>query len=505
MAPTLGASRAHLTFRIRVSLLASLTACAAPAPAPIEPDALAADVVARGATAEHVALALELADLRALPFERPRVEGEPDYDQGDFWYASALAFNGALVDARRQFGAASARARSAGAPDAAVLEVEHLGTGSDRETFAALTFDLLGLLDAGRSKAAHELARAEARAAFSDVESAAWAARFAVDRARTELGHSLAQVDELTRLLATAEASRVRAEHLFAHGRVSDGELARLRAKVFEVEHDLHEQWVHVALHRRELADAAGLPPSAPALDAPTRSTLDLLLARAVLPPLPSARELLERSPPVRRARLEYALAEALLRDEVARTRPGLRLGPALELTVDDSLLGGMLVLDLPHARALSARVGAALEVREGAREALEETLRAELARIEEQRARFDEAIAALAEHVVPRAVESEREWRAARARFDVDPLRAEEVGMALRDRAMALGSLWEVRHEAVLAWLDLEEAIGPAGPQPTDGASTGAGDGGPAAARPATPATERLPDAEPRSRGVRR
>jgi outer membrane protein TolC len=158
-----------------------------------------------------------------------------------------------------------------------------------------------------------------------------------------------------------------------------------------------------------------------------------------------------------------------VLRDEVARTRPGLRLGPALQVAPDDTLPGGMLVLDLPHARALSGRVEAAREARERAREALEETLRASLARVEQARAAYAAGREALVEHALPRAVDTERVWRAARARFEADPMAAESVGMALRDRAMALLDLFDVRHDLVLAWLDLQEVIGPA-PRPLPG-----------------------------------
>jgi outer membrane protein TolC len=447
-----------------------LGACRARSPRPLDLERVASDVAARGATPEQVAAALELCDLRALPFERPRVEAEPDFDRGTFWHASALAYNGALRSARRRWAEHSALARSAGAPSAAELELEQTGFESDQaETWIALTFDVLGLLDAGRSAAARELARAGARAAWADVESAAWDARLAVERARTELGDALAKVELLGELYASARAGLKRAELLFQRGRLSAGELARLRGMAAEVAHELHQLEVHVLWHRRALADAAGLAPDAPALDAPTGATLDDLFRSAELPQLSDARELLERSPPLRRARLEYALAEAALREEVARTRPGLRLGPAVEIGPDDTLSGGLLVLDLPHALALSGRVAAALEARERAREELEELLRAALARIEQARGEYLAARAALGAHAWPRAEHTDQAWQAARARFAVEPAAAEEFGMALRDRAMALQDLVDVRHEAVLAWLDLLEVLGP-GPRPLPG-----------------------------------
>jgi outer membrane protein TolC len=356
-------------------------------------------------------------------------------------------------------------------PAAAELEVEVAGaTAEDRETWIALTFDVLGLLDAGRAAASRELSRAEARAAWSDIERAAWSARTAVERARTELGDSLAKINLLTDLLASSSASVARAELLFERGRVSESEIARLRGMVAEVGHELHLQRVAVAEHRRALADAAGLPPSATALEAPTSETFENLFRGAELRPVPTARELLDRNPDLRRARLEYAVTEALLRDEVARTRPGLRLGPAWQITPDDSLPGGMLVLDLPHARALSGRVEAARQMRERAREELEEQLRASLARIEQARTEYEAAREALATHAASRELETNTVWRAACARFAIDPLAVEGVGMALRDRASALLDLFDVRRELVLAWLEMEAELGPE-PRPLPGA----------------------------------
>jgi len=444
------------------SLLALLGACAGPEPRPLDLAQLAGDVTARGATNAQVAHALELADLRALPFERPAWTGEPDYDRGAFWQASALAFNGELRAARRRWAEASARARSGGAPEASELEVEQTGFDSgERDTWLAFTFDVLGLLDAGRADAARELAESEARAAWSEVEGAAWDARLAVERARAELGDTLAKIAALSELLASAEDSLARAELLFERGRLSVAERARLQGLVAEVGHALHQELARSAEDRRALADAAGLPPGAPALLRPTPATLADLLDAAQLQATPSAHELLERNPRLRRARLEYAVAEAVLRDEVAETRPGLRIGPALKFTPDDVLPGGVLVLDLPHG--LSGRVEAARQARERAREELEEALRASLTRQSAAHERYRAARAALADHAVPRERDTELVWRAARARFAVEPGAAEELGMALRDRAMALADLFDVRGQLVAAWLDLDEVVGPA------------------------------------------
>jgi outer membrane protein TolC len=463
-----GASRVHVL--CGVSLFLSLEGCAAPAARPLDLDRTAADVVTRSATPEQVAQALDLADWQALPFERPRIEEEPDYDGGGFWHATALAFNGELRSAQRRWAEATALARSGGAPEAAEIELEQTGFDSaDRQTWLAVTFDILGFLDAGRAAAARELARAEARVAWADVENVAWSTSIAVDRARAELGDSLSKVDVLTDLLDSSKASVARAELLFERGRLSESEIARLRGMVAEVDHQLHEQRVSAGRSRRALADAAGLPPNAPALDTPTRETLENMILAADMASLPEAHELLQRSPPLRRARLEYAVAEAVLRDEVARTRPGLRLGPALQFTPDETLPGGVLVLDLPHARALSGRVEAARQARERARENLEELLRASLARVEAARTQYESARGALAQHATARDADTNRVWLAARARFEVDPMAADELGMALRDRAMALLDLSEVKNEMVLAWLDIEEATGPA-PRPLPG-----------------------------------
>jgi len=446
------------------SLPLALPACSTYEPRPLDLDRVSSGVAVRGATPEQVADALRLADVSALPFEPPSLEAGPiAYDGDAFWLASALAFNGEVRSARRRWAEASARARSGGAPEAAELEIEQTDFDADsRDTWIALTFDVLGILDAGRAEAARELSEAEARTALAEVERATWSARIAVDRARAGLGGALATVEELASLLDSAQSSVRRAELLFERGRLSEGELARLRGMVGEVSHQLHARHLVLARERRALADASGLPPTTLALDFLTRESLEELFARAELPRLPSGRELLERNPALRRMRLEYAVAEALLRDEVARTRPGLRLGPALEITPDDVLPGGVLALELPHAFALSGRVEAAREARERVREELEEELRAGLARIEQARAGHETARRALEDHALSRELGSSAAWRAAVARFDVDPAAAEEVGMALRDRAMALLDLAAVREEVVATWLDLEQEIGP-------------------------------------------
>ena len=443
---------------------AALAACSSYEPRPLDLDRLSTDVAVRGATVEQVSDALGLADLRALPFERPQLEAGPvDYDRDTFWLASALAFNGELRSARRRWAEASARARSGGAPDSAELEVEQTDfDASSRETWIALTFDVLGILDAGRAEAARNLSEAEARTALADLERAAWSARIAVDRARTGIGGALAMIEQLTDLLDSSMPSVRRAELLFERGRLSEGDLSRLREMVGEVSHQLHEQYRDLAMQRRALADASGLPPTTPSLDLLTPETLEELFAHAELPRLPSGRELLERNPALRRMRLEYGVAEAMLRDEVARTRPGLRVGPALDITSDDVLPGGVLVLDLPHPLALSGRVEAARQARERVREETEEEMRASLARIEQARMEYETARSGLEQHALPRATASNAALRAAVARFQVDPSRAEEIGMALRDRAMALLDLSEVREEVVRAWLDLEQEIGP-------------------------------------------
>ena len=450
--------------------LVALGACAGPDPRPLELDRLAREVAARGDLLGRGAAALELADLRALPFERPVLEEAPAYDRGAFWQACALAFNGELRSARRRWAEAGGRARAGGAAAATELEIEQTGfEAGERETWMALTFDVLGLFDAGRSAAARDLAQAEARTAWADVEGAAWAARIAVDRARAELGAALEQGELLAELLASSSPSAARAELLFERGRLTEGDRARLFGMVHEVQGELGRAQLDVLEHRRALADAAGLPPGAPALDGPTRATLDDLLQAAEPPSLPEARELLDRSPELRRARLEYAVAEAVLRDEVAETRLGLRLGPALQVGPDDTLPGGVLAIDFPRAHALSGRVAAAHEARERMREELEEALRASLARIDASQGELAAMQRELAEHALPRAAETDVAWRAASARFAVDPLAADALGTALRDRAMALLALSGMRRDVVLAWLDLQAVIGPA-PRPLPG-----------------------------------
>lgn len=457
----------------RAALLCTLLSggCAAPPPRPLELEALAGRVVARDATVEQAARALELVDLRALGLEPPSVDpgASADPDDPAPWRAVALAYNVQVTTALRRLEAARARGRAAGAPDPALLQATHVVEGGDRMTGVMLAFDVLGLLDAGRAAAARELAGAEARAAFADLEAAVWATGFEVERARARLAAALALEEDLQELVRSSGGVLARAELLAARDRVGQGTFAAFLAAFNDVEHRLHLATVAAVEARRALAAVTGLPPDAPALAALTRGTIEAQLAGEPLERSPAprpaderARRLLEQSPRLRRARLEYAVAEARLADEVARTRPGVRLGPALELRPDDLMLGGALMLDLPHARALSGRVDAALALRELARDELEEALRDELARAAEADARLAAAREALLYHVRPQVAATERAWTAAGAAFAADPGRLEGAGGALRDRAGALGALWLTSEQLVAARLDGEEARGP-------------------------------------------
>ena len=156
-------------------------------------------------------------------------------------------------------------------------------------------------------------------------QRATWDTRIAVDRARTELASRFASIAALTDLPAswTRAASRGPSS-LHDHWRLSEGDIARLRM-VAEVHHPpCTSRRCTLALHRRELADAAGLPPSAPALDAPTRETPERTspaspgCAAAASTPASCSKG---QSGAPRAARLQYGVAEAVLRDEVARTR----------------------------------------------------------------------------------------------------------------------------------------------------------------------------------------
>jgi outer membrane protein TolC len=468
-----GAARAHPTFNVRrfgarafgPSILLSLAACLAPQAQPLDIAAASAAVRARGTDAELLRQELERIAWRSPNLPRPRLEPAsqaPDLDAPDYWQACAVLWNGEVRAARLRLAASLAALESAGAPQGSELNAEVFSEAGDSAGQMSWTFDVLGWLGSGRSRAARALASSEVRAASVELEQALWAARFRVERARARASDAWTQIKYLRQHLGSAQPALARGQALFEQGRLSEGGRAVLRMAHWAEEHALHLREQALAAATAELADACGLEIENPALAAVSETTLDRQLQSARPVELPGLETLAERVPQVRRARLEHAVAEARLRAAAAETWPELRLGPALEFGPGDTLVGGMLSLPLPHARRLRGAVEAAVEQRAAARAAFEESLRAARARAAEAQRRLQLAREALEQHVQPRETESAVAWRSAQAAFETDPTMAKDAAAMFLERGMALSDLFDTRLELALASLDFQEACGP-------------------------------------------
>jgi outer membrane protein, heavy metal efflux system len=449
--------------RISVSVACVLSACSAPAERPLEPRELTAAVELRRDTPEQLANALALAGLAPLSVEPPTSADLADPTRPAFWHAAAWAWSPEARAARRTLAAARARARSAGAPGPIEGEVEIEDGGDlDAMTRASLSFDVVGLLGLGPSAAARALADAETRAAQGELERAVWRTRFEVDAARSKLAASRAALETLRALASEAQDSRVRIEILARNGRLEAAALASAELSERGLAQRISALELEESRAAEQLAVLAGLPPHAEALDAPSPLTLDEVGSRPA-PQEPEPIELLERLPELRVSLLEYALAEARLREAAAQRWPELRLGPHLLWEDGDFLLGLLASAGIPWPGSLDGEIAAASEEREAARERTEDALLAAQAALQGARERAAVARRLLERDASSSAEQSARMWTAARARFAVEPAALMEWSSALRMRAEALAELAEARGELALATLDLEQAAGPA------------------------------------------
>lgn len=445
------------------ALVLALCACSAPDSRPLEPAELAASVAARAATPAELERALELADIGPLAVPAPDPQDLDDPALAGFWHACAWAYAPGVRAARRALLAARASQGSAGQPgpvDAAV-ETDDLGDTA-MHTKVMLTFDLLGLLGIGPSASARALADAQTRSALGELEEAVWEARFEVDAARARLSAARAARSSLAILAEEASGDRTRIAALEGRGRLDAG--ARAAAEIAEraLARRLALLEIEETRAAEDLARAAGLPPTAPALGAPGPE----MLAALAPPPEPgaaTAEELLERLPALRRSLLDYSVAEARLRDEAAARWPSLRLGPQLLWEEGDLLYGALAISGLPWPGSLDGRIAAASQEREAARERVEDALLAAQARAAGASQRLAAARGLLERDALPAAEQSARLWSAARARFSVEPMALMEWASALRMRAEVLADVEEARAELALSGLELEQARGPA------------------------------------------
>jgi outer membrane protein TolC len=447
----------------RALLFLLLLGCAAPERAPIDPEALVQSALERGRSVEMVQQALELAQLEPLALTPPTPASPLDADEASFWHACAFAYDPGTRAARQRLLAARARSGVSGAPGPIGVDVENQDFGGhDRETEVMITFDLLGLLGTGRAKAARELAAQEVRAALAELESSVWRARFQVDRARVRVAAITLELGRLQALRVEVAQDEPRLTILGERGWLSPADLAMGRAAIAEVDRAIAALHVALADARAELGAAAGLPPDAPAIAAVTERTLERLPHDAA-ESAPSARELLARLPELRFAELGYAMAEARVRLAAAETWPTLGIGPKIVFTSDDTLPGGILVLDVPFPGSQGGRVDAALCERELARQTLEDQLLSAQREVARRRSRLDELASAWRGQGVTLDDAAESFWRASRARFRADAGSLEMWSLALEKRIEPLQNLVTSELAVISGVLDLEEACGSA------------------------------------------
>jgi len=451
-----------VSFRLVCILsVSTLCACTSAATSAVS-DASLLEARSRRSSLEDVRSALALAELGPLSVPLPTAPDEMRGDRREFWQAAALAWNPELRQMRRRVRELRALRDSAGRPAALELEAgaREIARPSD-DAELSLTFDLLGLLALGPSAAARDLASAEERAALADFERAVWRLRFDVDRARARLAGALALEAAMRALYGECAEETTRIDLLGARGWIGPAMREGAYASLHMVEHRQTMAQLEAVSMRAELAALCGLDVSHPAFEQFGGGAIDRFRAEDVELVEAQPRELLERLPELRAAKLALALAEAELRREAREQWPMLRVGPQLTWMPGETLLGGMLGIDLPFPGALDGRIAAARERREAAREALEDALVARAARARQTHEALHVALAQFEEHAPELDLSVARMLVAARAEFRADPERLDKWSLALRERVESLTSLVEARVDAVVAELDDLEARG--------------------------------------------
>ncbi|MCA8969116.1 MAG: TolC family protein [Planctomycetes bacterium] len=429
----------------------------------------------------------------------------------EFWRASAHAWSIGVRRAVVAWNQSHANRDGAGLPGdiglgAEVDDVEDL----DASLVLRASFDILRLLGLGPAHAARELANAQARAAFGELDRAVWASRFDVERARVRLAASRARIAARSQLVDEFEDDATRLQVYEAHEWIPAGPAAAGRALMSRARQDLNNERVLEASLTEALASRAGLLASDAALGHVAPETLDeYSLSKSAIrvrhattneqntwartpatnppheetlpdtetnaPARPARREtgrkeagpvdrskdLLGGHPYLRAAMLDYAVAEARVRRAASDAWPGIRIGPKQRLEPQD-LLGGFLELTLPWPGRVDAATRVALASRRDARVVVEERLRELMSRIDTSAARFARARDAVLNATALEAA-SRSAWTAAQAVWSVE---ASAMGMfndALERRLGGVVAVINARETAVLALLDHEEAIGDA------------------------------------------
>jgi len=447
-----------------------LHACySSPSPSAVSEADVAAALEQRARNGETVKAAIEIAALEPLGIPVPAVPpGEQlldmDADSADFWHACALAFAPSVRAARHEFRATRLEQTAAGSVQPLGLEVDNVDFGGpDRETEVTLTVELLSLFSAGRSGAARTLAQARTRAQLASLESSAWAALFAVDRARLDLAAARTLESRLLELKASAELDRPRIEILGERGWLPSSVLDRAIGSLYMIDNAITQARIAISEGQRALAQSAGLLPDHPLIARVSPATLERQLQQARGERVVPALEQVARVHPLTRRRLvEYALAEAELRVMVNEAVPEVRIGPQGVFSADPFLLGGFLEVSFPLPGTIGPRVNAAVERRAAARSALEDEVSALYSALKHKVEELAQTLIHHDQHLQFTHASMRRMFDATRAEFKVDQRSIERWTFNLDETVRSLVEVVQGARAAAEAALDLDELRGP-------------------------------------------
>jgi hypothetical protein len=447
---------------LRVTLiLTPLAACASPSHAPLDLTSSEVAWLERGdvRTLEH---ALELAGVgtTSLPIPDASERRDPRFDA--YWDACALAWNPDVRAARNELLALREDRRSAGAPQPiGVRAVDHEFGGDADLIEAVAALDLIGLLGIGPSRAAAELADVLVVRALAKYEEQLWASRLDIERARVRLAAAHSRVAEIDALHAEAEQDLVRIGILERNGREAATDAESARGRIDAVARQRSSLSEAVATREQELARLAGLPPRHEVLALTSNGWLGRYKDRNV-PSIADGARRVDTHPRLRRARIDFALAEAQIRDVAASAWPGVTFAP--HLSFDSSTnIGGVLGLNLPWPSSWRGRLAAAEVRREGTREAFEDTWLdlEQRERVALQRWELARNRAVGATRAVDLA--TSRVWNSARTRYRLQRMPLMDWSDALERRASAVVQPTDDLESIALAWIDVLDARGPA------------------------------------------
>ena len=369
-------------------------------------------------------------DALALPPSVLRIPASADRKgpaQPGYWFVQALAWSPSVRAARRQLAAATAEAKSAGAPNPiAIQAVDHELGGDDKLVEAIGVLDLVGLLGLGPSGAERERASAEAQLALGQLERAAFDATLGVERARIRTVAARTRHARFVALEAEAKQDLERVAILERNDRLSSADARLARAEVARIERQVSLSSVALGSARRDLAALAGSMPathraefSVDVLAVGAEGLAELGKTEAAGTPLP-IEELAAQHPALREARLVFAVREAQVREAASRAWPGIGLGPHLGY-LDSARIGAVLRLAVPFPSSWRGKLEAAVQRRDRSIESFEEALQALLVKESEALTRIDQllAMSAVGVGATDRAMLPALEhWTAARAVF---------------------------------------------------------------------------------------